>query len=299
MTKTSEWKGQSRGGAIGHRIFIFILKHLGLPPAYFILRFVAAYYLIFAPKATRNTYNYFKDIQKFSSWKAFRYVYKTYYRFGQTLLDKVVIFAGLPNKFTFFFDGEHHLREIVSRGKGAILISAHLGNWEIASHFLKKLNTPVNVVLFDGEREEIKKTLSRVMVKKKYNMIAVKPDFSHLFQIHQALKNGEIICIHGDRYLKEFQSKTYTANFLGEKARFPVGPFQLASRLRIPYTFVFAIKETNTHYHFYATAGKTKENPREILEDYIAGIEKVLLTAPEQWFNFYNFWEDSDTEKKA
>ena len=64
--------------------------------------------------------------------------------------------SGIPNRFTFNFDGEENLRKMVELGKGGLLLSAHIGNWEIAGHLLKRLNTKINIVMFDGEVQQIK-----------------------------------------------------------------------------------------------------------------------------------------------
>lgn len=298
MSNKSKWKGKSRGAVIGYKIFIFILRYLGISFAYFMLLFVAFYYVPFAPKATRASYFYFRKVQQYSRLKSIFYVYWGYYRFGQTLLDKVAVMSGYAPKFTYHFDGEEHLHNLARNKQGAILISAHIGNWEIASHFLKKLECPVNVVMLDAERRQIKDLLDKSMSERQFKMIAIQDNFSHLLKIHEAIKNKEFICIHGDRYLPEHKNKTYRTKFMGYYALFPRGPFELAARLKVPYTFVFAIKETNRHYHFYAMPGKMleRENVELIIEEYLQHMEKVLEVAPEQWFNYYEFWERPEPE---
>ena len=47
--------------------------------------------------------------------------------------------------------------------------------------------------------------------------------------------------------------KHLTADFLGETARFPMGPFVLASKFKVPVSYVFAVKESKLHYHFFAS----------------------------------------------
>jgi predicted LPLAT superfamily acyltransferase len=95
-------------------------------------------------------------------------------------------------------------------------------------------------------------------------------------------------------------SKTLEIEFLGEKARFPTGPFYLAMKYGIPVSFVFAMKERKSHYHFYATPPKhyiqqgnmarREEILRKIIQDYVSQVEQKLIRYPEQWFNYYNFW---------
>ena len=87
------------------------------------------------------------------------------------------------------------------------------------------------------------------------------------------------------------------ADFLGEKALFPAGPFILANAFKVPVSFVFALKETPLHYHFFASAIKDysklgKENgPEQMLKDFTVQMETKVKQYPEQWYNYYNFWK--------
>ena len=101
--------------------------------------------------------------------------------------------------------------------------------------------------------------------------------------------------MHADRFLEG--NKTLTANFLSEPARFPMGPFLLASKFKVPVSYVFAVKESKLHYHLfasdikdYATVAKNEIMP-QMLTEYVQEIEKKVKQYPEQWFNYYNFWE--------
>src|SRR5579872_2098717 len=220
---TQSWQGKSKGNTLGYRIFISILRFGGVTPAYFLLRFVSFYYFLFSFSSTRIIYHYFRKGLKFGKWRSLRYVYRNYYVFGQTLIDKIVVMAGLKVPFTFEFDGENYLEEIIAGGKGGILVSAHVGNYELAGYYFKRLPVRVNIVMVDNEREQIKEYLEEVMQDRKLNIIFIKDDLSHIYEISNALRNNELIAIHGDRFVKG--SRTINADFLGEKANFPMGPF--------------------------------------------------------------------------
>lgn len=293
----ASWKGKTRGGVAGYRFFIFLLKYPGLRFSYLFLRFVVLYYVFFVPKARKPIFNYFNSILGYRKWKSFIYVFKNFYKLGQVLLDKVAMLAGFSDKFTFDFDGEQYLHEMASE-EGGFLIGAHIGNWEIAGQLLERINTKVHIVMLEAEHEKIKAMLDDVMTKKSMNIIAVKDDLSHLIEINEALKNKELIAIHGDRYIDG--SKTMTGNLLGHNAVFPYGPFYMAVKYKRPVTFVSAVKETDTHYHFYATKpfkfdkrGEKKETEsqaQQLLNQYTSEMERILKIFPEQWFNYYYFW---------
>ncbi len=294
----SKWKGKSRGGVTGYKIFIFILKKFGLQPAYFLLYFVAFYFLIFTNK--KSIFYYFHKRQGYSKLKAIVKIYQSYYIFGQTLLDKIALLSGGKNHFFYTFDGEEYLKNMAKAPQGGLLISAHVGNWEMAGQLLNRLGKPVNVIMFDAEHEKIRKLLERVEEKKQMKIIIYKPDMSHIYKINQAIKRNELIAIHGDRFVQG--SKTIEMEFLNAKAEFPVGPFYLASKYQLPVSFVFALKSSKSSYHFYATSAKTypltgsiqKRNEiiQQIVNDFIKELEKTVKKYPEQWFNYYDFWKN-------
>src|SRR5688572_16213593 len=107
-----QWQGNSKGNKLGYSIFVYVVRTFGVFPAYFLLRFVALYYFLFSWNSSSHIYHYFHNRHGFARVKARLKVYSNYYIFGQTLLDKIVVMAGIENKFTFDFDGEENLRKI-------------------------------------------------------------------------------------------------------------------------------------------------------------------------------------------
>src|SRR5690554_5408714 len=113
----SRWNGKSKGTLLGYKIFVYCIKKLGIRSAYSVLVLVAFYYFIAYPASFRAMFYYFRNRQQFSFFKAFFAVYRSYFVFGQTLIDKVAISAGLRNKFTFDFDGIDILKQLLSRSE--------------------------------------------------------------------------------------------------------------------------------------------------------------------------------------
>ncbi len=288
----SSWKGKTRGGLLGHQLFVFFLKYTGIKFSYFILRFVAFYFLLFSRESNRYSRYYYRIILHYNPVKSILSMYRNYYIFGQTILDKVALMAGFTKSFTCDFNGEHHLAAMVENQTGGILISAHVGNWEIAGHLLQRLKTTINIVMYDGEYQQIKTYLGDVMGERKVKIIPVKNDISHIILIGNALRNKEIICMHADRFVAG--SKVISTTFMGEEAPFPAGPFTIATRFQVPVSFVFAMKESTLHYQLSATAGRIYHtDEKAALQDYIHALEKQLKKYPDQWFNYYRFWNNA------
>jgi predicted LPLAT superfamily acyltransferase len=292
------WQGKSRGNKTGFRIFVWVLKNAGLRPAYLLLRLVAFYFFIFSGKAFRFQFVFFRQRLGYSWLGSIGNIYKNYYWFGQTIIDKIVLMSGMKNPFRFDFEGEDYLQQMVRLNKGGLLLSAHIGNWEIAGHLLQRLGTDMHIVMYDGEARQIKDYLASVTEKHSAHIILIREDLSHIYAIQEALNNNAFVCMHADRFLEG--NKTLNALFLNKVARFPAGPFLLARTFQVPVSFVFAMKDNSFDYHFYASAPKMYSGDREssveeMLRDYCLSIENCVRKYPLQWYNYYDFWA-LDTE---
>mgnify|MGYP001608671934 CR=1 FL=1 len=127
------------------------------------------------------------------------------------------------------------------------------------------------------------------------NIIVIKDDLSHIYAISNAFENNELVCMHADRFLPG--NKTVTTKFLGQDAKFPMGPFLLAATFKVPVSYVFACKEGKLHYHLFSSEIKDYSNFGKeemiagMLSDYAGEMEQKIKKYPEQWFNYFNFWE--------
>lgn len=289
----AQWDGQSKGNLLGYKIFVFFIKKSGIRIAYGLLIFVALYYFLTAWKSNKSSFYYFRHRQRYSLFKSIRSVYWHYFIFGQVLIDKVAIRAGLLDRYTFEFDGIEHLKQVFADQKGGILISAHLGNFEVADRFLDAidLHCKINLVTSDLEHSAIKNYLESVTQTASTNYIIIREDLSHIFEINNALSKNELICLTGDRYFEG--NKCLETNLLGAPALFPSGPFLIASKMKVPIVFVYVMKEKGLHYHFYARlAGQvSSRDPQALLEKYTESVSSMVKKYPYQWFNFFQFWK--------
>ncbi len=286
----SQWSGKSKGNVIGYRIFLTLIKAFGLPTAYFLLRIVTFFYYTFDTKSRTHIENFYLKALKLPTSKIKQTTRNNFYYFGQTLVDRVAFLIGKGNRFTYDFENEKCLLDIRDTGKGGILLSGHLGNWETAGNLLKsRITNTINVLMLDEESENIKQYLTSTTGGSHFNIIPIKNDLSHVIKIHNALSNNEFVAIHADRYLEG--SKYIEIDFFGKKAKFPLGPFIIASKFNAPITFVFCVKNDKFHYHLSATEPiLDKLLPEQIAEKFVAELENKTISNPEQWFNYFNFY---------
>lgn len=297
-----KWDGKSKGSVLGHKIFVFILKTFGLNPAYFLLRFVALWFCLFSVEGAKAQYYFFRKRLKFNFFKSLISVYKNHYVFGQILLDKVAIFSGMANKFSYIHNNSEIIKNMTANKTGGILINAHVGSWQAAGQLLEMYGDKIYLVMVDAEHQKLKTYLSSVTGENPIEIIPIENNGSHLIKIDEVLKNKGIIAFHGDRFIE--QSGAGEIEFFGQNAKFAVGPFQLAAKYKVPYTFATAFKEKRNKYSFYALEPRYISYPGNIADRrdevkkhmklYVSELETMLKKYPYQWFNYYQFWEKNN-----
>ena len=286
-----KWSGKSRGGRFGYLFFVYTIKFLGIRTAYCFLAFIAIHFIPFAPTATRAIWSYYRKQFHYGLFKSCWNLYLHYYRFGQTLIDKVAIKSGLAHKYHFEFDNYERFLDIINTSHGVVMIGAHVGCWEAGSVFFGRYGKKINIVMFDAEHQNIKDVLEHSSEEQNFKIIPVNHDsLEAILNIKVALNNGEYVCFNGDRFLEE--STSYTAEFLEGEAKFPTGPFKISSKCRVPVVFYYAMREKGYTYRFIFEDSKIdKRNSTEVLLDqYIKSLESIVKRYPQQWFNFYRFW---------
>ncbi len=287
--RRDKWSGKSRGGGFGYRFFIFLIRRAGIGFAYGFLSLVAVYFIPFAPKATAAVWSYYRRILGYGRFRSLCRLWTHYYRFGQTLIDKIAIAAGMGDRYGFVFDNYPEFLKILDAGKGVVMIGAHVGNWEAGSQFFGEYAKKMNIVLYDAEYAKIKQALEGSSAAREFKVIAVNEDgLENIIRIKNALDRGEYVCFQGDRYVNE--EGTVEAGFLGHRARFPRGPFLVGSRMGAPVVFYYATREKGRRYRFHFVEAR-QMSEKGLLQEYLAATERIVRSYPEQWFNFYKFWE--------
>lgn len=280
------------------RTLIRWLRHTPLELPYFCMAWMVPFYMLFNHKGYLAIYHYFRQRHGYGRLKAFGCVYLNHFRFGQIIIDRFAMFAG--KRFKLEVKGQELFDELDGEEKGFLIISSHVGNYELAGYTLIPKNKTFNALVFAGESEQMMKGRSQMFAGKRINMIPMKEDMSHVFKINSILADGDIVSIAGDRI---FGSPRHVAvDFMGGKANFPLGPFALAAQRDIKVLAVFVMK---TGIHTYQAkvvklgipeATKRTEVPGLLATMFAKELETVVREHPEQWFNFFEFWNESGSQ---
>src|SRR5574344_871643 len=99
----------------------------------------------------------------------------------------------------------------------------------------------------------------------------------------------------GDRI---FGSPRYVeCDFFGSKAKFPLGPFVLAVQRNVPAIAIFVMKTSTMKYNIHIRqlivdepCADKKERVKKLAQKFASTVEEIIRIYPEQWFNYYEFW---------
>lgn len=291
MPKRGNWDGKSRGGRTGYSIFVWLLRHCGLTPAYVLLLFVVPYFVIFAPKGTKASWDYNRHRRGLGFFRSIWEVLAHFHAFGKNIIDRLAINAGLGDRFEFIYDDREKASEL-ARLKGAMLLSAHVGCWEIGGHFFQSDSMTVNVVVFDNEHKDVKEVVDGVKSELPYKPINVLADpLQAMLDIRKALADGEFVCMNGERYIDEKSS--IGKEFMGAACKLPSGPYRIAIKCRVPVIFFYAVREKGRKYRLIIeeAPAESRKDVASLTDAFLASLTAVLAKYPRQWFNFYDYWK--------
>ncbi|MFH0771276.1 MAG: lysophospholipid acyltransferase family protein [Candidatus Omnitrophota bacterium] len=188
--------------------------------------------------------------------------------------------------------GTENLDEALKRGRGVIILAAHIGNYELGAAAVAMLGYPISVVALNHKSAMVNKFF---IEQRKAMKVSVIPLGAALKKCFYCLKNGEIVAILGDR---DFSNRGIKINFFGKDAVMPKGVavLSLRSGAAVIPTFLMRREDDTFGLTFekpisYSPTEDFDEDTRRFTEKCTAAIEEYVRRCPSQWFMFKRFWE--------
>lgn len=182
------------------------------------------------------------------------------------------------------------------KGKGVVLLTAHLGNWEIGGLMLAEVKQPIHVVLVPDLFAGVERVRRRMHARAGVIEIPVDRTFLPTLAILRALDRNGIVAMQGDR---DFDNTGIPAPFFGREAYFPRGPFRVAMATGAVVLPAFIVSVPGGRYRAIIeepipieNAGDRDAALSRNVARYVAVLERYVRTYPEQWYCFYPFWDD-------
>ena len=303
----AEWRKIPEAGTVfGIRFVVLMARAFGRTIAGWGLYVPALYYAVMRPEARRASKEF---LRRAGAPPTFGNVVRHMHTFAQVCLDRLFFLTGRFEPFQFQHRNHDKLVEIASSGRGVILMGAHIGSFEVMRARAKEFHLPINVVADWSNAERINGVLRSLAPDIDTRLISLAPDpIAAMLEIKAAIDRGELVAILGDRTSSgndrlasspNKSGRTIKAEFLGEQAEFPAGPWLLAHTLRCPVYFVVGVYTRPNHYflHMDLLADEVKLDRRErevalarYARMYASMLETYARSAPLNWFNFFDFW---------
>lgn len=228
-------------------------------------------------------------------------VLATFYKYARNWTDILLMMrlrnAALFSRLIGGGVGAERLDEALERGCGAILVSPHLGNWELGGMGLADRGYPLNVLTFREEDARVNELREEVRGARGIRFIYVdRNDTSPLAIIEavNALRRNEVLALLGDR---DGSSHTLPLEFFGRPAQIPVGAAYLAMASGAPVLPVFVPLDGGKYttvmeepIWFSGGHAKHEEGVRAGTERLVRIFERYIRQYPDQWYNFYDYW---------
>jgi predicted LPLAT superfamily acyltransferase len=288
---------KKRGNKLGFWFFRASLKWSGLPGAYGLLYFVCLYYLVFDRAAVSSSMAYVK--RRFKSYNSLRKLFAVYRLFisqGKSLIDRYYVVSGL-GRFDIELQGYDRIKRLLSgSNKGMILLTAHVGNWQVTMTALEKLGKTVYLLMSPEENAAVRNSLNIDSDNEKVRIISPDNFLGGVIEIMKAVDEGSLVSIMGDR---SYGHSTVEVELLGEKAYFPHSAFSIAASAQCPVVILLSAKVSTRKYvvdvsHVmeprFSSRAKKKEETEGFVQEYAGALENYSAEYPYQWFMFYDLW---------
>ena len=277
-----------------HRTLIGSLRWLDVRLIYvFTSIFIIPVCLLLNLNHSRTTaYRYFRQRLGYGCLRASWYTYVNHCLFAQVVVDRFAVFAG--KRFKLDIDGYEYFQQLELETKGFVILSSHIGCYEVAGYSLISKSKRFNALVFGGEKATVMKGRQEALSEHNIRMIPVREDMSHLFIVNEALSNNEIMSMPADRIVGS--AKVVKVNFFGETASLPAGPFSVTTMNGFDALAVNIMKISAKRYKVYVTRLSydtqvpRKQQMQQLANCYVEELERRVCQYPSQWFNFYDFW---------
>ncbi len=284
--------------SLGHWFFYAALRLSGQAGAYLMLKPVVFSYVLFSRKIHRQTEPYrAKRFPDHAGCAARRDTFRIVYSFGQVLVDRAWLGMNTGATFQGRLEGQEELLALVKKGKGVVLLTAHVGNWQTALAHICQLPAPVNSLMHYEQEAVAKHYFDLRNEPCPFKIINNEGFLGGMVESTAALQKGEIVTIMGDRLTK---GPSVTVDFLGSPVRLPSAAYNLAASTGSPVAVLLAAKTGRKGYslrlwdYFYPKKGDRSSRETDLAawgDRFAKALEEFTEKYPYQWYNFFDFWK--------
>ncbi|MBU2568887.1 MAG: hypothetical protein KJ725_02415 [Gammaproteobacteria bacterium] len=303
------WANMEERGVIwGMQLLLKVYLLFGRKVLQVFLYPVVSYYWLLNGKARAASIDYLRRVSAFlpaDTIRGGRYgSYLHFIAFANAIIDKLAAWSGAISLNDVEYHGRNAIVSHLEQGQGVLILGSHLGNMEVCRVIAKlRKNVTVNVLVHTKHAEKFNALLNRYAESGRMNLIQVtEMNAATAMLLQDKIEAGELVVIAADRIPVTGQGRVINARFLSAIAKFPQGPYILASLLKCPVYTLFCLKRQGKQAIYFDHFSDGLNLPRKLREerarryaqDYADRLQHYCLLEPLQWFNFYDFWQNGN-----
>ncbi len=217
----------------------------------------------------------------------------TFYNFGKFFGE----FLGFERFGGPFIDqhvdivGEEHLQKALAGGKGVVLNSCHLSNWELGAAALARRSYPVMGVALEHPDPILNEYVDRQRRSRGYDIVPTEGAYRKCIA---ALRRNEVVCFVGDR---DVGIGGIEIEFFGRPTLFPQGPVRIALASGAPIIPAFVIRRSDDSFVLslepplrVPSSGSRRRKAHVMMQEFANAVERYVRRFPTQWGVFYKCW---------
>jgi len=290
----ASWRHRAERGSLPLiRFMVWASLRFGRTASRVLLRVIAAYFLVFGGTARRASREFL--VRCLGRTPTVAEQYGLVFAFAASLHDRIYF---LKDRFELF-DIQVHGTELFD-ARGALLMGAHLGSFEVLRACGRHLGQrDVAMVVYEENARQINSVLTAINPRAMEGVGSVGRLHS-MIDLAQRLDEGAIIGMLADRLLAD--EPAVMIDFLGRPAPFPTGPMRMAAALRQRVICMIGLYRGGNRYEvrfepladFSDLEGlpraERERREQEAVLAYARRLESYAREAPDNWFNFHDFW---------
>lgn len=292
----SEWlRLPERGSGWMLRQFARLSRTIGRGPSRLGLHAITAYYFLFAPRARVESRRYLR--RALGREPGPGDIYRHFFSFATTIHDRVFLADGTLDAFDVEIDGAALLDDAIAGGRGALLMGAHVGSFEmIGAVGTVRAGVRVAMAMYEDNARKVRAMMDALRPRVRPHIVPLGR-MDAMLQVRDLLDDGCFVGLLADRTLGE--EPVVRVRVLDADAALPVGPMRAAAMLRRRVIFMAALYLGGRRYRlvFAPVADFTDVTPQDreariaaAVETYAGLLGAQCRAAPLNWFNFYDFW---------
>ncbi len=276
----------------------FIALACPLKIGYAIATFIANIYWFFSVKDRKALIQNIKMVlkEKGSDKLCEFYAKRVFTNFAKYLVDFFRLSKLDKSYIEKFIDmeGRDYLDEALKKKKGAIIVSSHIGNWELAAAVVSYLGYPLHVIALDHTDKRVNNFFIKQRGSKGVGVISIGIALKKCFKV---LKENEFLAILGDR---DFSEKGERIKFFERETLIPKGPAVFSLRTGSPIIPTFMLRQKSNRFRLvfekpisHQPTDNEENDVKTLINSYISVIERYTRKHPDQWYVFRNIWNDA------